>query len=108
MTPAEYRTALAALGGNLDLGRRFGAVTGRGRAPMMGETNMAKQVTKIETPAELTLVRATFQQRMEEIKAAHAQRHYDAALGARLDFDDRLVRMVRDRAVQVLEAVVGD
>jgi hypothetical protein len=58
-----------------------------------------KKVAVVETRA------VTFGERLEELKAVNAERHYDAALSARLEFEERLVQTVRRRALEVLDAV---
>jgi hypothetical protein len=50
----------------------------------------------------------TFLERLDTLRAANAEAHYEAALKARSGFEERLVAMVNARVHQVLDAVVGD
>jgi hypothetical protein len=50
----------------------------------------------------------TFSARLEHIKAINLQNHCDAALAARIDFEDRLTRAVKRRVDQILDAITAD
>ncbi len=68
---------------------------------------MSKQTTIVATQDLVLVPRATFAERMEQLRAARAQLHYDAALEARSEFEARLVASVRSRVQEVLDAVTG-
>lgn len=50
----------------------------------------------------------TFFERLESLRAANTEAHYNAALMARIDFDNRLVSAVSARVNQVLDAITAD
>jgi hypothetical protein len=65
-------------------------------------------IKKNQQLVELDAPGMTFVARLEHLRAVNAQAHYDAALRARIDFEDRLVRAVRSRVEQVLDAITAD
>jgi hypothetical protein len=62
---------------------------------------MSKQLT-------VTDRHLTFYERLGTLRAANADAHYNAALIARTEFEDRLVRAVGARVQQVLDAITAD
>jgi hypothetical protein len=65
--------------------------------------------TKTQITALATLDEPmTFAARLETIKAANLQTHCDAALAARMDFENRLTRAVKHRVDQILDAITAD
>jgi hypothetical protein len=69
-----------------------------------------KQPTEVTArPVEVAVrPNATFLERLDALRAANAQAHYDHALASRTDFDRRVVNLVTARVDQVLNAIVGD
>lgn len=58
-------------------------------------------------PVTINGTALTFTQRLEAIRTATAEAHYDATLSARAEFERRLVESVSARATQVLDAITG-
>jgi hypothetical protein len=50
----------------------------------------------------------TFYERLATLRAANVETHYNAALLARIDFENRLVTAVSARVNQVLDAITAD
>ena len=50
----------------------------------------------------------TFLERLETLRSVNTQRHYDDALGARVEFESMVVQAVRARVHQVLSAIAFD
>jgi hypothetical protein len=65
-----------------------------------GAIRQVKELTTLDQPM-------TFAARLEQLKAINLQNHCDAALAARMDFEDRLTRAVKHRVDQILDAITG-
>ena len=49
-----------------------------------------------------------FHDRLDALRAANTDAHYDAALKARIEFEERMVAAVSARAMQVLDAITAN
>jgi hypothetical protein len=70
---------------------------------------MPKNLTATAAAPDITNDKAlTFFDRLDSLRAANADAHYNAALLARVQFENRLVFAISSRVNQVLDAITAD